>query len=265
MKKGEDFDRPIAVFDSGVGGISVLRELVRIMPNENYIYYGDSLNAPYGTKTLEEVRRLTRSHAMELFDRGAKGLVVACNTATSAAVRVLREGFLEIPIVGIEPAVKPAATFMDNPRVLVMAPPMPIREEKLKKLIAEYADLGEIIPLPCPGLMNFVERGDLDGEDLMRYLNELLFEYQKNPVDAVVLGCTHYPFVRNAIAKVLGEKVKIFDGGEGTAREMRRRLKEAGLLTAQETSGTVIFDNSLEGNEKEEKIALCENLFHLPE
>lgn len=265
MKKGEDFDRPIAVFDSGVGGISVLRELVRIMPNENYIYFGDSQNAPYGTKTLEEVRRLTRSHAMELFDRGAKGLVVACNTATSAAVRVLREEFLEIPIVGIEPAVKPAATFMENPRVLVMATPMTIREEKLKKLVAEYADLGEIIPLPCPGLMNFVERGDLDGEDLMRYLNELLFEYQKNPVDAVVLGCTHYPFVRNAIAKVLGEKVKIFDGGEGTAREMRRRLKEAGLLTAQETSGTVIFDNSLEGNEKEEKIALCETLFHLPE
>ena len=265
MKKGEDFDRPIAVFDSGVGGISVLRELVRIMPNENYIYFGDSQNAPYGTKTLEEVRRLTRSHAMELFDRGAKGLVVACNTATSAAVRVLREEFLEIPIVGIEPAVKPAATFMENPRVLVMATPMTIREEKLKKLIAEYADLGEIIPLPCPGLMNFVERGDLDGEDLMRYLNELLFEYQKNPVDAVVLGCTHYPFVRNAIAKVLGEKVKIFDGGEGTAREMKRRLKEAGLLTAQETSGTVIFDNSLEGNEKEEKMALCETLFHLPE
>lgn len=265
MKKGEDFDRPIAVFDSGVGGISVLRELVRIMPNENYIYFGDSQNAPYGTKTLEEVRKLTRNHAMELFDRGAKGLVVACNTATSAAVRVLREEFREIPIVGIEPAVKPAATFMENPRVLVMATPMTIREEKLKKLIAEYADLGEIIPLPCPGLMNFVERGDLDGEDLMRYLNELLFEYQKNPVDAVVLGCTHYPFVRNAIAKVLGEKVKIFDGGEGTAREMKRRLKEAGLLTAQETSGTVIFDNSLEGSEKEEKMELCETLFHLPE
>ena len=209
MKKGENLDRPIGVFDSGVGGISVLRELVKIMPNENFIYYGDSKHAPYGTKTKEEVRRLTRNHAIELFDRGAKGLVVACNTATSAAVRVLREEFSEVPIVGIEPAVKPAATFMENPRVLVMATPMTIREEKLQSLIARYADLGEIIPLPCPGLMNFVERGDLDGEDLMKYLNELLFEYQKNPVDAVALGCTHYPFVRNAIAKVLGEKVKI--------------------------------------------------------
>ena len=175
MKKGENLDRPIGVFDSGVGGISVLRELVKIMPNENFIYYGDSKHAPYGTKTKEEVRRLTRNHAIELFDRGAKGLVVACNTATSAAVRVLREEFSEVPIVGIEPAVKPAATFMENPRVLVMATPMTIREEKLQSLIARYADLGEIIPLPCPGLMNFVERGDLDGEDLMKYLNEFLF------------------------------------------------------------------------------------------
>lgn len=265
MKKGENLNRPIGVFDSGVGGISVLRELVKIMPNENFIYYGDSKHAPYGTKTKEEVRRLTRNHAVELFDRGAKGLVVACNTATSAAVRVLREEFSEIPIVGIEPAVKPAATFMENPRVLVMATPMTIREEKLQSLIARYADLGEIIPLPCPGLMNFVERGDLDGEDLIKYLNELLFEYQKNPVNAVALGCTHYPFVRNAIAKVLGETVKIFDGGEGTAREMKRRLMEAGLLTTQETPGTIIFDNSLEGSEREEKIALCEKLFHLPE
>ncbi len=265
MKKEENLNKSIGVFDSGVGGISVLRELVKAMPNENFIYYGDSKNAPYGTKTLEEVRTLTRNHAIELFDRGAKGLVVACNTATSAAVRVLREEFCKIPIVGIEPAVKPAATFMEHPRVLVMATPMTIREEKLKKLIAKYESLGEIISLPCPGLMNFVERGDLDGEDLMKYLTELLFEYQKNPVDAVVLGCTHYPFVKNAVVKVLGKNVKIFDGGEGTAREMRRRLTEAELLTTQETPGTVIFDNSLEGKAREEKIALCERLFHLPE
>lgn len=264
MKKEDNFEQPIGVFDSGVGGISVLRELVKIMPNENFIYFGDSKNAPYGTKSLEEVRALTRAHAIELFEKGAKGLVVACNTATSAAVRVLREEFPQIPIVGIEPAVKPAATFMEHPRVLVLATPMTIREEKLKKLIAAYATQGEIIPLPCPGLMNFVERGDLDGQDLMRYLIELLFEYQKDPVDAVVLGCTHYPFVKDAIKKTLGEKVKIFDGGEGTAREMKRRLKVAGLLSTAANTGTVVFDNSLEGMEREEKIKLCQRLFELP-
>ena len=130
-------ENPIAVFDSGVGGISVLRELVKVMPNENFIFFGDSKNAPYGTKSLEEVRSLTCTHAEELFDAGAKGLVVACNTATSAAVRVLREKYPEIPIVGIEPAVKPAVLCKEHPRVLVMATPMTIREEKFRKLMPE--------------------------------------------------------------------------------------------------------------------------------
>ena len=155
----------IAVFDSGVGGISVLKSLVEVMPNEDFIYYGDSANAPYGTKTLEQVRALTCEHAKELIlNQHAKGLVVACNTATSAAVRILREQYPDVPIVGIEPAVKPAMLFMENPRVLVMATPMTIREEKLKKLMDRYRHLGEIIPLPCPGLMNFVERGDVYGK-----------------------------------------------------------------------------------------------------
>ena len=202
----------IAVFDSGVGGISVLKSLVEVMPNEDFIYYGDSANAPYGTKTLEQVRALTCEHAKELIlNQHAKGLVVACNTATSAAVRILREQYPDVPIVGIEPAVKPAMLFMENPRVLVMATPMTIREEKLKKLMDRYRHLGEIIPLPCPGLMNFVERGDLYGDDVRQYLEELLYSYSHNEIDAVVLGCTHYPFVRKMIQEVLGDRVRVFD------------------------------------------------------
>jgi glutamate racemase len=253
-------DRPIAVFDSGMGGISVLRELVRLMPNENYIYFGDSANAPYGTKTIEEVRSLTLGYAGALFREGAKGLVVACNTATSAAVRVLRELYPEIPIVGIEPAVKPASHCREHPRVLVMATPMTIREAKFRNLMAQYEDDAEIIPLPCPGLMDFVERGDLDGEDLRKYLVELLFEFRQEKVDAVVLGCTHYPFVRDMIRQTLGGDVLVFDGGEGTAREMRRRLCEAGLLTGRTTKGTVEFRNSLQS---EQKLELCRRLFEM--
>ena len=139
-------EQPVAVFDSGVGGISVLRELVKVMPNEDFIYYGDSENAPYGTKTLEEVRELTCRHAKELFEGGAKGLVVACNTATSAAVRVLRELYPYIPIVGIEPAVKPAVKSKEHPRVLVMATPMTIREQKFHKLMERYQEEAEIFP-----------------------------------------------------------------------------------------------------------------------
>lgn len=261
MKNISKKERPIAVFDSGMGGISVLRELVKILPNENYIYFGDSAHAPYGTKTIEEVRRLTIEHADALFEEGAKGLVVACNTATSAAVRVLRELHPDIPIVGIEPAVKPAVLSGKHPTVLVMATPMTIREEKFHKLMERYTDQAEIIPLPCPGLMDFVERGDLDGEDLHKYLTELLYAYRDVHLDAAVLGCTHYPFARKMIQEILGEQTQIFDGGEGTAKEMRRRLAEGDLLNPSTRIGKVDFRNSLE---EPEKIRLCERLFSLP-
>lgn len=251
-------ETPIAVIDSGVGGISVLRELVKIMPNEDFIYFGDSANAPYGTKELEEVRNLTIAAATQLFSEGCKGLVVACNTATSAAVRLLRKQYPEIPIVGIEPAVKPAVASKDHPRVLIMATPMTIHQEKLQLLMDKYEKEATLIPLPCPGLMDFVERGDLDGPDLMAYLEELLYPYKKEKVDAVVLGCTHYPFVKNAIAKVLGNNVAIFDGGEGTAREMKRRLSVQNLLSEKNEKGQITFRNSLPGNGKE---VLCEQLF----
>lgn len=252
--------KPIAVFDSGVGGISVLRELVKILPNEDYIYYGDSKNAPYGMKDKEQVKELTIAAAEYLFAQGAKGLVVACNTATSAGVRALREKYPEIPLVGIEPAVKPAATLKPGGRVLVMATPMTIREEKFKNLMAQYANDAEILPLPCPGLMDFVERGDLHSGDFRKYLEELLYEYRKYPVDAAVLGCTHYPFAKEMIQKILGKGVVIFDGGEGTAREMRRRLAEADLLNPSTERGKVEFQNSLED---EKKIQLCQQLLQM--
>lgn len=266
--------QPIAVFDSGVGGISVLKELVKILPNENYIYFGDSKNAPYGMKTIEEVRRLTTDCAEALFKRGAKALVVACNTATSAAVRTLREKHPDIPIVGIEPAVKPAVSIGKStteaegrfpndgriPRVLVLATPMTIREEKFKTLMNRYTDQGEIIPLPCPGLMDYVERGDLHSPDFRKYLEELLYEYTQDKVDAAVLGCTHYPFARDLIQEILGEDVVILDGGEGTAREMKRRLEVAGLLNPSKEKGEILFENSLED---ENKIKLCKRLLDL--
>ena len=252
--------QPIAVFDSGVGGISVLRELRKILPNEDYIYYGDSINAPYGMKTKEEVCALTIKAAEYLFAQGAKGLVVACNTATSAGVRTLRELYPDVPIVGIEPAVKPAATLKPHGRVLVMATPMTIREEKFQKLMARYEDMAEIIPLPCPGLMDFVERGDLESEDFRRYLEELLFVHRIHPIDSVVLGCTHYPFAKKLIKEILGPDVEVYDGGEGTAREMKRRLAEADLLNDRQENGTVDFQNSLEDSNK---IKLCEWLLNL--
>ncbi len=264
MKEREK-KQPVAVFDSGVGGISVLRELVKLMPNEKFIYLGDSANAPYGTKAVETVRGLTIRHAQNFFEEGAKGLVVACNTATSAAVRKLRELYPDIPIVGIEPALKPAVIACEKPNVLVMATPVTIREEKFQKLMGRYKDQAVIHPLACPGLMDFVERGELEGEDLENYLEKLLSPYKNIKLTGVVLGCTHYPFVKKEIQKVLGNDAVIYDGGEGTAREMRRRLAETNLLvdadfqTAEVPSAkNVEFRNSL--NNAEGKISLCKML-----
>ncbi len=246
---------PIGVFDSGVGGISVLRELKALMPNEDYIYLGDSANAPYGTKTLEQVVKLVLADAAYLYEKGVKALVVACNTATSAAILTLREEYQDIPVIGIEPALKPAVLSKEHPTVVVMATPMTIKEEKFQKLMQRFETEAEIIPLPCKGLMEFVERGELEGAELEGYLQKLFAPYKK--VDAVVLGCTHYPFVKKTIQKVLGEDTMLFDGGAGTARETKRRLEQCGLLNPSCEKGTVILENSA----KEERLlVLCERL-----
>lgn len=253
-------ERPIGVFDSGVGGISVLRELVKLMPGEDYLYFGDSVHAPYGTKTLEEVRKLTIANIEFLLDQGAKSIVVACNTATSAAVATLRKMYPELPLVGIEPAIKPAVEENPGARIVVMATPMTLRQEKFRKLMQRYEDRAEIVPLPCPGLMEYVERGDLGGEDLRKYLTELFWSVDEEKIDAIVLGCTHYPFARKMICQTVGGQAAIYDGGPGTAREMRRRLQMANLLSEASGHGRVTFLNSRD-TEKEQK--LCEYLLNL--
>ena len=241
----DEMHRPIGVFDSGVGGISVLKELVALMPNENFIFYGDSKNAPYGTKTLEEVRALTCADASHLLEENVKALVVACNTATSAAIGILRKKYQDrMPVIGIEPALKPAVSVKKNPRVLVMATPMTIREEKFQKLLEQFTNRAQVISLPCPGLVEFVERGELESEALDQFLRELFAPYRKEPIDAAVLGCTHYPLIRSSIQKSLGSRVAVFDGGAGTARETLRKLKEYQLLSDATERGTVIFENS---------------------
>ncbi len=250
-------EKPIAVFDSGVGGISVLRALIREMPDENYRYYGDSANAPYGTKRLEEVRRLTVSHVDRLIAEGAKAVVVACNTATSAAVRYLRQKYPAVPIIGIEPALKPAVLSGPHPNVVVMATPMTIREEKFHNLMERYLDMAHIIPLPCPGLMEYIEHGDMQGKELEQFLERLFEPFEKQKLDAVVLGCTHYPFVSRQLQSVLGNAVMLFEGGPGTARETKRRIKEAGLLRNGARPGRVCFENSADSREKQK---LCRRL-----
>ena len=233
----EDF---IAVFDSGVGGISVLKELIKLMPGENYLYFGDSANAPYGKKTTEEVRLLTLKNAEMLLNRGAKALVVACNTATSAAIDLLREKFPHRIILGIEPALKPAITQFSTGNIGIMATQVTLREEKLQRLIDRF-DTARVERIAAPGLVELIEQGKADAQETEALLRDLLAPYV-DKLDGLVLGCTHYPFVKDTISKILGENTLLFDGGEGTARQARRCLAQAGLLL--EGEGSVTIENS---------------------
>ena len=250
----------IGVLDSGLGGLSVLREAIKIMPNENFIYYGDSRNAPYGVKSSEQVKKLTFDVVEYLLGRGVKGIMVACNTATSAAVAELRIKYTDIPIVGIEPALKPAANSSKEGKILVMATPMTLKEVKFHKLLDRYRDMREIEPVPCGGLMEYVEQGILEGEELDAYLREKLEPFMDTKISSIVLGCTHYPFVRSAIAKVVGQDIDIIDGSLGTSRELMRRLKEKDLLNDSREKGTIEMINS---SNKKELIDLCWKLIEM--
>lgn len=254
-----DCRAPVAVFDSGLGGISVLRELVRTLPRENYLYFGDSLHAPYGTKTPQEVITLSLQAADRLLAQGAKALVVACNTATSAAIRTLRKTYPELAIVGTEPAIKPAVERHPGGRILMLATAMTVQEEKFQHLKAQYDEQAQIIPIACSGLMEYVEQGILRGAEVEGYLLDKLEPYLKVPIDAVVLGCTHYPFLRGAIRRIVGRRPEIIDGSIGIARQLERRLEEQGLLNPGDVSGKVEFQNSLD---EPEMLGLMQALFH---
>lgn len=225
-----DRESPIAVFDSGLGGISVLRELRRQLPQERFLYFGDSANAPYGTRPTEEIRALTLKNAERLFSMGAKALVLACNTATSAAVDELRARYPEKIIIGIEPALKPAVDRHPNGKILVMATEATLRERKFAALMERYGARCQICKCPCPALVELVERGQTSGDAVEAALRGYLADYLLPPPDAVVLGCTHYPFLRAVVRVVVGEGPELLDGADGTAKETRRRLAAAGLL-----------------------------------
>lgn len=249
----QKIELPIAFFDSGLGGISVLRETERLLPQEDYLYFGDSLHAPYGVKSVDEVVRLSLENAAMLTARGIKALVVACNTVTSAAIATLREHYPQLPIIGTEPALKPAVERHPGGRILVMATAMTLSERKFSDLREHYQQDAEIIPLACSGLMEFVERGELSGPNLEAYLHEKLDLCLRQPVDAIVLGCTHYPFLSDAIRLTAGPGIRLIDPAPAVARQLKRRLDEPGLLNDTKKAPARIFCTT-DANEARERI-----------
>ena len=262
MKINEERNLPIGFIDSGLGGLSVLKEAIKIMPHEDFIYYGDSLNAPYGTKSVDEIRDLTFAIVDKLLKLGIKGLAVACNTATSAAVRQLRIMYPDLTIVGIEPAIKPAVESNHGGEILVMATPMTIKQEKFNRLLDSYKDRAKIIPVSCKGLMEFVEHGNLNGSFLEAYFNETLVPYLNDTTETIVLGCTHYPFLRPYLKEFLGERrIQIIDGSHGTSCELKRQLAGKKLLQKENHEGKVVIKNSMD---EPEMIDLSWKLLNLP-
>lgn len=253
---------PIGIFDSGSGGISVLRTALRMLPNERFLYYGDTANAPYGTKTEEEVIALAKRVAEHLLQEGCKALVIACNTATCAAASTLREMYPDLIIIGMEPALKLAHDLRPEGDILVLATPVSLSSNKYHLLYAAYGEHAH--SLPCAGLMDFVERGDIDSEELKAYLMDKLSPFLENgnvPA-AVVLGCTHYVFLKKTIQSLLPKETLVLDGNEGTVRQLERRLLQQGLLN----DACIPADLAqLSTSGSDDALSLMHHLLQLPE
>ncbi|MBQ3574917.1 MAG: glutamate racemase [Clostridia bacterium] len=246
-------DRYIGILDSGVGGISVLREAVKLLPNENFIYYGDNKNAPYGPKPIEEIVQLSKNAVDYLLSRNVKALVLACNTITSAYAKQLRSE-VTIPVIGMEPAVKPASLARCGGKILALATKATLSLDKFSVLMENYGE--GVIPLEGKGLVEIVESGKRCSPEAHNALEEIFKPYLNEQIDGIVLGCTHYPFLRRQIEQFFPDAM-IFDGLEGTVRQLKRRLAEENRLNSVNKTGDVRFETS----GSEDTIELMKKLF----
>ncbi len=235
--------QPIGVFDSGVGGISVLQHIKALLPGENLVYIADSGNAPYGEKTADYVTARAVALTRYLVDRRAKAIVVACNSATADAIATLREEF-RLPIIGIEPAIKPAAASTESGVIGIMATRRTLRSQKFTRLKQHYEDHVRVVLQACPGLVEQVERGDFASSQTVTLVQQYTNALLEQQVDIILLGCTHYPFLIDQIAKAAGPKVKIIEPGPAVARQLAKRLEEEQLLNPERSGGQAVFLSS---------------------
>jgi glutamate racemase len=233
-------EQPIGIFDSGVGGLSVLLEVRRGLPHEELLYVADSAHAPYGDKPADFIERRAASIVDFFIGEGAKAIVVACNTATGIAIEALRAR-QSMPIVGIEPAIKPAVAVTRSGVIGVLATSQTIASARFARLAGTHASGVEIVAQACPGLVEQIEKGDLTGGETRALVEGYVRPLLERGADAIVLGCTHYPLVRAAIESAAGPAVAIIDPAAAVAREVRRRLEQQGLLTTREQPGTTRF------------------------
>ena len=242
-------NRPIGVFDSGIGGVTILKCLLAKMPNENYIYYSDSKHNPYGEKTKEEVIGFVEEIINDFIAKDCKAIVFACNTATALAIDEMRKKYPDLLLIGTEPAYKMIHDYAPNTKTLVMATPATIESERFQNLYHHYDNQKSYL-LACPNLAHLIEEGE--EEKLTSYLQELLGPFQKEKIESVVLGCTHYPLISEKIKNVLGE-VKFYDGGKGIANHLFHLLETNHQLNLNKAKKEVYFEDSSHNRQKKER------------
>ena len=235
---------PIGVFDSGIGGISVLREIRSQMPEESVLYFGDQTHIPYGPRPMEQIRSFSEAITRFLLAEKAKVIVVACNTASAAALKFLREKFPDVPFVGMEPAVKPAAENTHTGKVGVLATPATFQGALYASVVERFAHGVELFQNTCPGLVQQIEQGNLSGPETRRILENALFPMLAENIDTVVLGCTHYPFVIPLIQEIAGHQVRVIDPAPAVAKQTARLLEARALKNPSYSKGELEFYTS---------------------
>ena len=233
-------NNPIGVFDSGVGGISVLKHIHALLPHEDLMYAADSLYAPYGNKTAEEITARCFELADYLIAKNVKALVVACNTATAAAINAMREKY-SLPIIGMEPAVKPAAEASKNGIIGVLATVGTLKSAQFAALLESYGRNVKVVTQACVGLVECIERGEVDTPETKALIRQYTLPLLAEGADTIVLGCTHYPFVKDAIREIVGDKISLIDTGAAVAKQLTRQLEEKGLLSSSQQKAEVHF------------------------
>lgn len=236
-------NQPIGMFDSGLGGISVLHEIHRLLPNEALIYIADSGHAPYGSKSTEYITQRCLQLSEFLLEQGAKMLVVACNTATAHAIDTMRQQ-LAVPVIGMEPAVKPAARLTKTGVIGVLATQQTVQSQRLQRLIQDYANGVKVLAQACPGLVEHVEQGDFASSELQDLLKRYTEPLLEQGTDIIVLGCTHYPFLAATLQRIVGCEVTILETSNAVAQHVARSLEKQGLQGAADGQGGVSFYSS---------------------
>lgn len=235
---------PIGVFDSGVGGLSVLREIRNLMPNEDILYFGDQGHVPYGPRPMEQIQDFSEGITRFLLKERSKIVVVACNTASAAALKYLRQAFPNVQFVGMEPAVKPAAEKTQTGKVGVLATPATFQGALYASVVERFANGVELFQNTCNGLVQQIEKGNVDGEETRKILENALHPMLEKRIDTVVLGCTHYPFVIPLIEKIVGENVRVIDPAPAVAKQVKRLLEAGEALNQNEQLGSTRFMTS---------------------